>query len=43
MSQESMRLSDIFPFPTYEEWKAAAEETLGGVPFEKKLITKSKQ
>ncbi len=41
MSQESMRLSDIFPFPTYEEWKAAAEETLGGVPFEKKLITKT--
>lgn len=41
MSQKSMRLSEIFPFPTYEEWKAAAEEALGGVPFEKKLITKT--
>ncbi|MCX6968715.1 MAG: methylmalonyl-CoA mutase family protein [Verrucomicrobia bacterium] len=30
---------DEFPATTYEEWKAAAEESLKGAPFDKKLIT----
>ncbi len=30
-----------FPVPGYEEWRAAAEEALGGAPFEKRLITKT--
>ena len=30
---------DEFPASTYEEWKAAAEESLKGAPFDKKLIT----
>jgi methylmalonyl-CoA mutase len=30
---------DEFPPSTYEEWKAAAEESLKGAPFDKKLIT----
>jgi len=30
---------DEFPAATYEEWKIAAEESLKGAPFDKKLIT----
>lgn len=30
---------DEFPPPTYEAWKAAAETTLKGAPFEKRLLT----
>ena len=30
---------DEFPAATYEEWKKAAEESLKGAPFDKKLIT----
>lgn len=41
MSQDNLNLSEIFPFPTYEEWKAAAESALEGAPFEKKMITKT--
>jgi len=32
---------DEFPVPSYAEWKAEAEATLKGAPFEKKLITKT--
>lgn len=32
---------DDFPATTYEEWRAAAEESLKGAPFEKKLITRT--
>ena len=32
---------DEFSKPTYEEWKAAAEATLNGAPFDKKLMTKT--
>ncbi|MDV2885735.1 methylmalonyl-CoA mutase family protein [Alkalihalophilus pseudofirmus] len=28
-----------FPIPTYEEWRQAAERSLKGAPFEKKLLT----
>lgn len=41
MSQKDLKLSELFPIPSYEEWRKAAEDTLGGVPFEKKLITKT--
>jgi len=35
-----MKLSlDEFPAATYEEWRHAAEESLKGAPFDKKLIT----
>lgn len=30
-----------FPYPSYEDWKKTAEGDLKGVPFEKKLITKT--
>lgn len=30
-----------FPIPTYDEWRKAAEATLKGAPFEKRLITKT--
>lgn len=32
---------DEFPETTYDVWRAAAEESLKGAPFEKKLITKT--
>ncbi len=32
---------DEFSKPSYEDWKAAAVETLKGAPFEKKLFTKT--
>ncbi len=40
MSQQK-KLSDIFPVSSYDQWKSAAEAALGGIPFEKKLITKT--
>ena len=40
MSNQKELLSE-FSIPTYQEWRQAAEETLKGVPFEKKLITKT--
>jgi len=30
-----------FPFPSYEAWRAEAEKTLDGAPFEKKLVTRT--
>lgn len=41
MSQNNLKLSELFPYPTYEEWKAAAESALNGAPFDKKMITKT--
>lgn len=42
MSQEPQNnFLEDFDIPTYEEWRKAAEATLNGVPFEKKLITKT--
>lgn len=40
MSNQKELLSE-FTIPTYQEWRKAAEDTLKGVPFEKKLITKT--
>ncbi|RRR70593.1 MAG: methylmalonyl-CoA mutase [Candidatus Viridilinea halotolerans] len=34
-------LFDMFAPASYDEWRAAAEKTLKGVPFEKKLLTKT--
>jgi methylmalonyl-CoA mutase len=34
-------LFDMFPPATYDEWRAAAEKTLKGAPFEKRLITRT--
>jgi len=38
---EKFSLKDDFPITTYEEWKAVVEKDLKGVPFEKKLITRT--
>ncbi len=38
---EHERLFDEFTNPTYDEWRTAAEKTLKGAAFEKKLITKT--
>lgn len=38
---DEQRLFDSFPPATYEAWRQAAEKTLKGVPFEKKLVTKT--
>lgn len=35
------KLFSEFPYPTYEEWRQAAEKTLKGAPFEKRLVTKT--
>ncbi len=35
------RLFAEFPVPSYDDWRKAAEATLKGAPFEKKLITKT--
>lgn len=35
------QISKDFPYPTYEEWRKSAEQTLKGAPFEKKLISKT--
>ena len=34
-------LSQDFSYPTYEEWRKSAEQTLKGAPFEKKVISKT--
>jgi methylmalonyl-CoA mutase len=36
---KELNLGNDFTPPTYEEWKAAAEASLKGVPFEKALVT----
>lgn len=41
MSETKPLTLDEFPIPSYEDWKAAAIETLKGAPFEKKLLTKT--
>jgi methylmalonyl-CoA mutase len=38
---EKFNLQNDFPETPYEEWKKTAEKDLKGVPFEKKLITKT--
>ncbi|MDR1463369.1 MAG: acyl-CoA mutase large subunit family protein [Azoarcus sp.] len=35
------KLLSEFPKPTYEQWKVEAEKLLKGVPFEKKMLTKT--
>jgi len=32
---------DEFPPASYEQWRAAAEESLKGAPFDKKLVTRT--
>ncbi len=39
--EEQLNLAADFTPPTYEEWKKVAEKDLKGVPFEKKLVTKT--
>lgn len=34
---------DEFPAPTYQAWRAEAEATLAGAPFEKKLVTRTSE
>ena len=41
MSKTSPLTLDEFPIPSYADWKAEAEATLKGAPFEKKLVTKT--
>ena len=41
MSKTSPLTLDEFPIPSYADWKAEAEATLKGAPFEKKLITRT--
>lgn len=38
---QSANLFSDFPSPTYDEWRKAAEATLKGAPFEKRLVTKT--
>ncbi len=38
---EQANLFADFPVPTYDEWRTAAEETLKGAPFEKRLISRT--
>lgn len=38
---EAQPLFDMFSPASYEEWRQAAEKTLKGVPFEKRLITRT--
>jgi methylmalonyl-CoA mutase len=40
MSNQNELLKE-FEIPTYDQWRQAAIDTLKGVPFEKKLITKT--
>ncbi len=40
-STDGARLLSDFSFSTYAEWRQAAEQTLKGAPFEKRLITKT--
>jgi methylmalonyl-CoA mutase len=39
--KDTGQLFNDFTPPTYEEWRTAAEKSLKGAPFEKKLITKT--
>ncbi len=39
--EQELHIAADFPVPTYEEWKAVVENDLKGVPFEKKLLTKT--
>ncbi|NIM13577.1 MAG: methylmalonyl-CoA mutase [Candidatus Aminicenantes bacterium] len=39
--ENQLNLSKDFPPPTYEEWRAAAEASLEGASFEKKLVTQT--
>jgi len=41
MSKTSPLTLDEFSIPSYADWKAEAEATLKGAPFEKKLVTKT--
>lgn len=41
MTKPNQLTLDEFAAATYEEWRAAAEESLKGAPFEKKLITRT--
>ena len=43
MSQTKSLTLDEFPVPSYAEWRAEAEASLKGAPFEKKLITKTQE
>lgn len=38
---EKERLFEAFPYPTYEAWRKAAEASLKGAPFEKKMLTQT--
>jgi len=38
---DKLNLKKDFPYTSYDEWKSAVEKDLKGVPFEKKLITKT--
>lgn len=38
---EKLKLKDLFPPHTYEQWREVVEKQLKGAPFEKKLVTKS--
>lgn len=40
-SKTSPLTLDEFPIPSYADWKAEAEATLKGAPFEKKLVTRT--
>lgn len=40
MAEETGMFTE-FPTPTYEEWREAAEKSLKGAPFEKKLLTRT--
>jgi methylmalonyl-CoA mutase len=41
MNSESQITFDEFEVPSYEAWRAEAEKTLAGAPFEKKLVTRT--
>lgn len=41
MTKNSPLTLEEFPVPSYADWKAEAEATLKGAPFEKKLITRT--
>lgn len=39
--EPQLQLLNEFPVPSYEAWREAAEKVLKGVPFEKKLVTRT--
>ncbi len=41
MGENHKRLFEDFGVPTYDEWRQAAEASLKGVPFDKKLLTRT--